>query len=500
MNMPNPKEAAALLTALAERQNNDPLSLFEPHAKQRELIEGYYHSKKRIHLAAWANRTGKTDAGAYIDASLARYGNPDPKPDSYGNIQVKDRATSSWIVSQTFRGSREIIQPKIFDNGAVPPGQPHAPFIPKREINEWRVADQMLKLKNGSIVSFMSCDMGREKFQGTGKDHVHFDEEPTKSVFEEVTLRSEAGRDLKILLTCTLLPPEGEVGGISWIYHDIIEPWKKGNRDAIDVYTASMYDNPHLDPTTIAWYESLYPPGSLARRIRIDGELLPGITGSRAYGNFHYDMHVEELKEPDPRRPLVWCWDFNVSPMITLVGQRNLKRFSFYDELVIEDDASIENMCDMFYETYGHWKGQIWIYGDQTGEGRNVQTATSNYKIIQNRMKQHSIHPRIKLPTKNPFVRDRLNAVNHMLLDEEGTAYVEIDPKCAELIADLEGVLMDPRGGIKKSHKPEDPYYRRTHSSDSAGYWISYEEPIRELTLRERAHRIVRDPGYSLGR
>src|SRR4029450_5032733 len=58
------------------------------------------------------------------------------------------------------------------------------PFIPPRECAEWSVTDQLLKLKNGSVITFRSADSGREKFQGLTRDWVHVDEEPPKPIFE----------------------------------------------------------------------------------------------------------------------------------------------------------------------------------------------------------------------------------------------------------------------------------------------------------------------------
>lgn len=501
-----PKEILAHIQELRGRVAGDPLRSWEPHKKQRAFIDSVMGGECRVNLALWGNRTGKTDAGAWVDAAVARFGNPNAKPDGYGRIQVTDRAASIWVVSPDFPSSRDIIQPKIFDNGNVPPGQTHPPFIPQREIKEWRIADQLLKLHNGSIIGFKSCDSERSKFQGTGKDLIHFDEEPKLGHYEEATIRVEAGRPLSIMFTCTILPPDGTAGGISWMFDKFVKPWRrKDNRaqdgsDAFRIFQAAIYDNPHIGREEIAQLEAMYPLGSLQRRIRLDGELLEGISGARAYGNFDYDVHVREQPEPSTHRPLVWCWDFNVSPMITVLGQRDGKVFRFMDELVIEDDASIDAMVDDFYEYYGDWKGQVWIYGDQTGEGRSAQTAETNYRLMLNRLKYHGLYPKLKLPQKNPFVRDRINAMNLQLRNAAGEHSIEIDPRCKELIADMGEVLLDPRGLIKKSHNRDDPYYRRTHASDAAGYWIAYEEPVRELSMRERVHRTVRDPGYALGR
>lgn len=63
--------------------------------------------------------------------------------------------------------------------------------------------------------------------------------------------------------------------------------------------------------------------------------------------------------------------------------------------------------------------------------------------------------------------------------DHEGSIQLEIDPSCLELIDDMEQVISDGRGGIKKTHNRKDPYYKRTHTSDALGYWISFEAPIR---------------------
>lgn len=491
----------ALASEIRSRAQDDPLLNFEPHLKQREFIDRVLSGECRTNLALWANRVGKSEAGAYLDAHLARFGDPNAKPDSYGRVQVTDRATSGWIVSLDFPASRDILQPKIFDNGFVPPGQPHPPFVPKREIKDWSAGNQVLRLHNGSILGFKSAESGRDKFQGTGKDYIHFDEEPPEDVFDEATIRIEAGRRLRVFVTATLLPPDGEAGGVTWMYPRFVKPWRHGRAIGFWISTASMYDNPHLPVEEIRYQEAKYPLGSKVRRIRVDGELLAGIGGSLAYGNFDYERHVIEQPTLNQYRPLVWCWDFNYNPLVTLIGQRDGRLFRFHDEILIRDGASIDAMCEAFYESYNGHRGGIWIYGDQTGEGHNVQTAKTNYTLIMNCMRTHNVHPKLKLPSRNPFVSDRVNAFNFQLIDDHGESHVEIDPRCTELIADLEEVQRDHRSGIRKSHNAKDPYYGRTHASDAAGYWLVYEEPVRSASeRREGAGRPIRNPGYNFGK
>ena len=75
--------------------------------------------------------------------------------------------------------------------------------------------------------------------------------------------------------------------------------------------------------------------------------------------------------------------------------------------------------------------------------------------------------------TRNPFVRDRLNAVNSAL--EKGN--VLIMENCPHLIRDLEQVILNEYGEIDKSN-PD-----LTHMSDAAGYLIYKYFPLRDKVL-----------------
>jgi phage terminase large subunit-like protein len=449
--------------------------------------------------AALHHNSGKSESGAYCGAKLARFGPPNVKA-SYSrvdghHISVKDRATSGWVVAKTHPMSIETVQPKYFDNGMVSPGAA-VPMIPQREIKEWRQQDQILKLKNGSIIVFKTGESPAIRFAGAGKDWIHFDEEPNKEHFEEALIRVEAGRRLIVFGTMTLLPPIGQVGGVTWFYSEILKPYMAGELPNIKVVSASIYDNPFIGKDEIRMLESWYPMGSRQRRIRLDGEWLPGIGGSRAYGSFDRQLHVKSLDEMEGRRPLCWMWDFNVAPMVSVYGQRVGDVFKVHGELVL-DEGSIPEMCEMFYNRCGDHRGEVWVYGDATGQNRTAQTAQSCYRIIANELRRYHIPFRMRIRPSNPLVADRLNAVNHALRDEFGVSRVDVDESCIDLIADFEEVLMDPRGGIYKSHKPSDPYYQRSHVSDAVGYWIAYEAPIKAPKSPDRPSILsMKEPAY----
>ncbi|PWT71716.1 MAG: hypothetical protein C5B59_17205 [Bacteroidetes bacterium] len=477
------KELLVLREELLGRRLKDPLRNFVPHAKQRAFIDATLEDNSGETWFIAANRSGKSDAGAYIGASLARFGNQGARyvGAAGSRVQVRDTATSGWVVALDFPSSRDIIQPKYFNNNFVPPNATHEPFIPDREVEEWRVGDQILKLKNGSIIGFKSCESGGGKFQGAGKEWIHFDEEPPVNIYEECSIRIEGNVKLRIFGTCTILPPEGQAGGVSWLFEKKIEPWRRGEGSGVRIFGASIYDNPHVLKSELERLEGIYPEGSIARRIRLNGELLPGLSGARAYPAYNGVLNIRKGLEIDPRRPLCWALDFNVEPMCSLIGQKFGAEYRVFKELVI-DEGSVSDMCQYFYDYIPHHLSEVWVYGDATSKRRSGQTGQSDYTIIQNEMRAYGCPIRIRVPESNPHVPDRINAVN-VALNSRGTVNLLIDPGCRELISDLEQVLRDGRGGIKKTSNKKDPYFRRTHTSDALGYWISYESPVRLLTL-----------------
>ena len=236
-----------------QRRATDKLFQFTPLPKQLPFIRAVLTDEppwEQWFLAA--NRAGKSAAGAYCGATLARFGPDDPKPAIGTSTVVYDRATSGWVIGPDFPTLRDVLMPTYFDNGYVLPTQQIGPFIPASEIAHWSWNSQVLKLKCGSLMGFKSNEQDTVKLAAAGKDWVHFDEEPKTTAYEEVTLRVAAGRHLRIFGKATLLPPEGIVGGISWIYDAIIQPWQGKQRTDVQVYGASIYDNPYLLPDEVA--------------------------------------------------------------------------------------------------------------------------------------------------------------------------------------------------------------------------------------------------------
>lgn len=492
----------------ARRRQVDGLYHWQPYNRQQAFIDSVLRQKAQENWFVAANRSGKTDAGAYCGAILARFGSQVENTDFSSSVGPRtirrSKPTTGWVIALDFPTSRDVIQPKYFDNGQIDPSASHPPFIPNHEIESWSVSNQILKLKNGSIIGFKSADSKRKKFQGAGRAWIHIDEEVEKGIYEEVAIR--VGQvPLNIFGTATMLPPEGEQGGISWLFPEKIQPFLKDRANALaHIFGASIYDNPHIPSQEVARMEAIYPEGSTERRIRLEGEWLPGIGGAMAYPVFDHELNIApQLEYYNAYKPLVWAWDFNVDPMVCLIGQSDGSQFRVFEEMV-KSDGDIAAICDRFYHRWGvNHKSEFHIYGDATGRGRSGQTGKSSYYMIlassmpiRNRLK-------LKVPESNPHVVDRINSVNYCCRNEKGERNLLVDPRCEELIRDFSEVLRDPSGGIKKSTRRRDPYAKRTHYTDALGYWISFEAPVVANPVQGRAsmpnlsnYQPIRDVAY----
>ena len=479
-------EAILVAQNVAEEKSTDPLLNLTPHPKQKEFIDAVLYGEQTEVWAFTSNRWGKTLAGGVCGSTFARFGDPET-----------GRATTGWVISPDNNTSRDIVEPVYFDNGFVPKDQAVAPLIPNSEILEWRKKDKILKLKNGSFIGFKSCESKGRKFPGAEKDWIHYDEPPDKAVYDEGGIRVGAGKKLRIFGTCTILPPEGTVGGISWLYPHIIK--REFQLPHVRIFRGSIYDNPYLDEVYIETLKARYIEGTQQYRIRIDGELLPGIGGARVYSPFDRGIHIPEVSLPfHTGRPLAWVWDFNVEPMVSLVGQKIGNKFNIFKELILEE-GNVFEMVDLFRDHYPTHGAEIHVFGDATGKRRDHQTRHSSYSLIMKAMSNYPVPVRLRLPEKNPNVPDRINAVNIALRDPSGVANLAMTNHCPELMQDFEEVLSDNKQGIKKKHNKKDPYFRRTHVSDAIGYWIWKEAPPRKvMAMRPRERFKLPDvPAYA---
>jgi len=79
----------------------------------------------------------------------------------------------------------------------------------------------------------------------------------------------------------------------------------------------------------------------------------------------------------------------------------------------------------------------------------------------------------MRTTSSNPGVRDRINIVNSRLCSAAGDRRLFIDPKCKELIRDLEQVRWKTDETGRATTELDKSDRMRTHVSDALGYYVA---------------------------
>ena len=110
---------------------------------------------------------------------------------------------------------------------------------------------------------------------------------------------------------------------------------------------------------------------------------------------------------------------------------------------------------------------EICIYPDASGQNTSSKNASlSDHDILR----QHGF--KVYVDNANPSIKDRLNAVNRLILDGIGNRTVKINTRqCTELTNALEQQVYDKNGMPDKTSGHD-------HILDAFGYFLAYRYPI----------------------
>lgn len=208
------------------------------------------------------------------------------------------------------------------------------------------------------------------------------------------------------------------------------------------------------------------------------------VSGVRAYPAFSNSIHVSDDVTYNPAVPLRLCCDFNVGIMVWPVVQVVGPMTKVIDEIVLRP-ASVPEMVREFRNKYPAHPAELWIYGDAAGNARSSNDQRSAYDLIRLSLLHYSAPVVFNVPVVNPPVQQRIDAVNLKLKTPSGEPSIIFSSKCVETIADMNEVLLSPRGGIFKTLQPDNPYSERTHASDALGYMIAREFPVVAKVIEE---------------
>lgn len=255
-------------------------------------MEFFEAGKTHLERAAIAaNRTGKTTMSAYETVCHLTGLYP-----TWWKGKMFNRAVDWWAASDTTETTRDILQVAMlgkadhWGTGMIPKelivGEP----TKRRGVPD---AVETIIVKhisgNNSQISFKAYDQGREKFQGTKKDGISLDEEPTPAIyFESLTrlMATKPGEDDGTMI-CTFTPLKG-MSSVVLMYLNESNP----NR-----FSLSMgFDHvPHLSDESKKRLIASFPPHE--RDARTKG--IPQLGSGAIYPVPESDIVVEDFPIPD---------------------------------------------------------------------------------------------------------------------------------------------------------------------------------------------------------
>ena len=222
-----------------------------------------------------------------------------------------------------------------------------------------------------------------------------------------------------------------------------------------------------------------------------------GNAEGRAYYCFQRELQANQRLHYDPWRPLILCFDFNVSPGSAVIcqeleyeGQRHLVGpdgnqytvapfvTAVIGEINIPRNSNTVAVCRRIAEDWKGHKTDVLCYGDATGGAKGTaKIKGSDWELIEAELRP-VFGDKLDFYVKraNPPERARINAVNSRLLTTDGTIHCLVDPeKAPTVVDDFDNVLL-LEGGAGEIDKKKDKTI--THWTDAFGYYIESEHPI----------------------
>lgn len=213
------------------------------------------------------------------------------------------------------------------------------------------------------------------------------------------------------------------------------------------------------------------------------------VEGSLCFENFSMIANVSSEIEYNPALPLRLCCDFNVEPMAWVIAQvTESDMVHFIDEIYLKSGDVIE-ASEVFLDRYGDHYGDVFVYGDASGNQRSSKDQSSNYDELKLRLSGRPFKVKMRVPVANPSNINHVRSFNRRLRDEYGNPKILIHgQRCKNLILDLLQVVWESDGRkIAKERHKDNPYFYRGHCVDAAMALIYRHWPTRAEVSRMAA-------------
>lgn len=211
-------------------------------------------------------------------------------------------------------------------------------------------------------------------------------------------------------------------------------------------------------------------------------------TGTEFFDNFSRQQHVKSIT-PDVNASVTLAFDFNNLPYSTCLLRQITREedtivIRYFDEICLSPPTNtIEDIRDDMEYRYPWIKGLFYVMdpsGKSNTQRKSRMESLSYSDEIEKTFAKYLHNLSDRSPRYHPPKAKRRTAVKK-LLSGLYKVRIEIDPKCKNLIGDLERLQIDTDGGYIKKRVTEkrtgQTYEERGHCADAMIYDLSSEFP-----------------------
>lgn len=476
----------SLSEGLMDASRAPNIKKYKPHEKQHV----FHSSQKKKKLYIGGNRSGKTTGG--VCEAIWRATNRHPfRPDLNALGPTRGRVIAVDFINGVekiiFPQYKQWIYPSALRGGS------------------WDTAyDKLLRtlhFSNGSTIEFMSYDQDLDKFAGTSRHWVHFDEEPPQSIYIENMARLiDTDGDFWITMT--------PVEGMTWVYDDLYEKNVDNPDGNVEVIEINTLENPYLTANAIKSFTDSVDDDEASARI--EGKFVQ--VGGRIYKTFDPTLgglHVlSEPIESPKQRFKDWLWICSLdhglnNPTAVLWTAVNVDGFAITFKEHYKKEWSVDMHAARIHEiNKEHGRVPDLYVADPSIQNRNGITMTSIYEEyvkygIPFTMGNNDV--KAGLVRMKKYLNPTAGNVSRSI--KAGTPRWRCTPDCQNLIWEMKRYRWKTYSNKKLNYNNnafEEPHKKDDHACDSLRYMIMTRPDLMadpEESHSSKADRIVKELG-----
>lgn len=427
---------------------------YKPHEKQAI----FHKSTKKKKLYIGGNRSGKTTGGvteAIWRATCRHPFRPDLNAIGPNRGRVVAVSLTDGVEKIIFPQYQQWLYPSALKGGSWE--------------DAYDKALRTLHFSNGSFIEFFSYDQDLEKFAGTSRHWIHFDEEPPQGIFIENRARLvDTDGDFWITMT--------PVEGMTWVYDQLYEPNLDNEDSDVEIIEIDMSENPYLTTNAIKNFTEGLDDDE--KQARTAGKFVQ--VGGRIYKNFDPNIGgIHVLKEPieNPRdyfKNHLWIVSLDHglnNPTAVLWSVVGPDGFVTVIHEYYQKDRTVDQVAAEIHKINKQLGRKPDFYvADPSIQNRNAVTGTSIH--------EEYVKYGIAFTLGNNDVKAGLVRVKRYLnptLKNNGQPRLRISPNCNNLIWEMKKYRWKTYSNKKLAYQNnafDEPHKKDDHACDALRYMI----------------------------